>query len=101
VDDITIPEIGYSDNAETDGGWAAGGFVRIGSQLPQTWFVALIERGSPNRVRVIPVDANGNGSITLSGLGRGTATRDAILVISPQAPKTTEQAKYTVTVKKK
>lgn len=101
VDDITIPEIGYSDNAETDGGWTAEGFVRIGSQLPQTWFVALIERGSPNRVRMIPVDANGNGSITLSGLGRGTPTRDAILVISPQAPKTTEQAKYTVTVKKK
>jgi hypothetical protein len=101
VDDISIPEIGYSDNAEADNGWLAEGFVRIGSHVPQKWFVALIERGSTNRVRVIPVDANGNGSITLSGLGRGTQTRDAILVISPQAPKTTEQASYTVTVKKR
>lgn len=101
VDDVSLPEIGYTDNAEADNGWTAEGFLRIGSHLPQTWFVALIERGSANRVRVIPVDASGNGSITLSGLGRGTQTRDAILVISPQAPKTTEQASYTVTVKKR
>jgi hypothetical protein len=101
VDDISIPEIGYSDNAEADNGWLAEGFVRIGSHVPQKWFVALIERGSTNRVRVIPIDANGSGPITLSGLGRGTQTRDAILVISPQAPKTTEQANYTVTVKKR
>ncbi|MEA2574711.1 MAG: hypothetical protein QOH93_2009 [Chloroflexia bacterium] len=101
VDDISIPEISYSDSAEADNGWVAQGFVRISSQLPEKWFVALIERGSTNRVRVIPVDASGSGSITLTGLGRGTQTRDAILVISPQAPKTTEQASYTVTVKKK
>ncbi|HEX8228448.1 MAG TPA: hypothetical protein VF826_03940, partial [Chloroflexia bacterium] len=80
---------------------AAEGFLRISSHVPQKWFVALLERGSTNRVRVIPIDANGNGSITLSGLGRGTQARDAILVTSPQAPKTTEQANYTVTVKKR
>ncbi|MDQ3929268.1 MAG: immune inhibitor A [Chloroflexota bacterium] len=101
VDDVSIPEIGYSDDTESDNGWLAEGFLRIGSHVPQKWFVALIERGSTNRVRVIPVDALGNGTITLSGLGRGTQTRDAILVISPQAPKTTEQANYSVTVKKR
>lgn len=101
VDDITIPEIGYTDNAEDNNGWTAEGFLRISSQLPQTWCLALIERGTTNRVRVIPIDASGNGTITLSGLGRGTQTRDAILVISPQAPKTTELADYTVTVRKK
>jgi hypothetical protein len=100
VDDISIPEIGYTDDAESGSNWTAEGFLRISNQLPQTWYVALIERGSTNRVRVIPIDANGNGTITLSGLGSGKQIRDAILVISPQAPKTTEQANYTVTVKK-
>src|SRR5207302_1771103 len=38
VDDIRVPEIGYSDNAETDNAWNAQGFVRIGSTVPQRWF---------------------------------------------------------------
>lgn len=101
LDDVRVPEIGYSDDAEADNGWQAGGFVRIGSRVPQKWFVALIERGSPNRVREIRVDATGSGSIDLAGIGPATATRDAVLVIAPLAPKTTETANYTVTIQPK
>jgi immune inhibitor A len=101
IDDIRIPEIGYNDNAETDNGWTATGFIRIGSRIPQKWFVALIEKGSPNRVREMTIAADGTGSIDLGGLGSASRIREAILVIAPLAPKTTELARYTVTIKKK
>ncbi len=101
VDDISVPEIGYKDDAEADTGWAAEGFVRIGGSLPQRWFVALIERGSPNRIREMVVGSDGTGSLDLSGLGPGSQIRDAVLVVAPLAPKTTETASYTVTVRRK
>jgi immune inhibitor A len=103
LDDIRVPEIGYADNAETQaGGWRAEGFVRIGSRLPQRWFVALVERGGngrPNSVREMVVNANGAGMIDLSPLAAGRTSRNDILVIVPLAPKTTELANWTVTVR--
>jgi hypothetical protein len=101
LDDSRVPEIGYVDDAEADNGWSAEGFVRIGSQMPQRWFVALIEKGTTNRVREMVVDENGEGTIDLSGLGAGRSVREAVLVIAPLAPKTTEAANYTVTIRKK
>ena len=103
LDDIRVPEIGYGDNAETQvGGWRAEGFVRIGSRLPQRWYVALVEKGGngrPNSVRQMVVNANGAGTIDLSPLAAGRTSRNDILVIVPLAPKTTELANWTVTVR--
>ena len=100
IDDIAIPEIGFSDNAERDtGGWSAQGFIRVGNRVPQRWYVALVERGIPNRVREMVVNANGEGSLDLSPLTTGRTTRNDVLVIMPFAPKTTEVANYTVTVR--
>ena len=105
IDDIRIPEIGYADNAETAvGAWRAEGFVRVSSKMPQRWFVALVEKGSngrPNKVREMVVDEKGAGSIDLSPLAPGTASRNDVLVIVPLAPKTTETANWTVTVRGK
>jgi immune inhibitor A len=101
IDDIRVPEIGYGDDAESDNGWSAAGFIRIGSRIPQKWFVALVEKGTGNRVREMVVSADGTGTLDLNGIGSSTATREGILVISPLAPKTTEPANYTVTIRAK
>ncbi|HYP39023.1 MAG TPA: hypothetical protein VEX13_01560 [Chloroflexia bacterium] len=101
VDDIRVPEIGYVDDAEADNGWAAQGFVRIGNRMPQRWYVALVEKGITNRVREMVVDANGSGTLDLSSLGASKPIKEAILVIAPMAPKTTEKANYTVTIRRK
>ena len=101
IDDIRIPEIGFSDDAESDNGWQAGGFVRIGNRMPQKWFVALIERGQPNRVREMTVDANGAGTLDLNKMGAGTPIHEAVLVIAPMAPKTTEPVSYTFTIRQR
>ena len=62
IDDLRVPETGYSDNAEADNGWNAQGFVRIGNTMPQSWYVALIENGATPRVREMQVDATGAGT---------------------------------------
>ncbi len=101
IDDLRVPEIGYRDDAESANGWNAAGFIRIGSTLPQRWYVALIENGAATRVREMQVDAAGVGTISLDGFGTGKSVRDATLVIAALAPKTTEPASYTVSVRKK
>ncbi|MCH8940528.1 MAG: immune inhibitor A [Chloroflexi bacterium] len=42
IDDIGISEIGFFDDAETDGLWDAEGFVRTDNVLPQTFGVRII-----------------------------------------------------------
>lgn len=101
VDDLRIPETGYSDNAETDNSWDARGFVRIGSTMPERWFVAVIEQGATTAVKEMRVDASGTGTLDLAGIGGRSPLRDVIVVVSPMAPKTTELASYTLTIKHK
>lgn len=103
IDDIRVPEINFSDDAESDRGWQAGGWIRIGNALPEKWFVALIEKGQNgvNRVRELPVSTNGTGTLDIAAIGPNASAKEAILVIAPMAPKTTELANYTVTIKNK
>jgi immune inhibitor A len=98
VDDLRIPEVGYADGAESDNGWVAAGFVRIGSNMPQQWHVVVVEKGSPNRVTEMVVGADGRGTLSIPGFGPGKAVREAVVLVAPLAPKTTEPARYTVTV---
>jgi immune inhibitor A len=101
IDDMRIPEINWSDDAESSRDWQAAGWIRIGNRVPEKWFVALIEKGNGgvNRVREMAVSSNGTGTLDIAGIGSGTNTREAVLVIAPLAPKTTEVANYTVTIK--
>ena len=103
IDDIRIPELNWSDDAESSRDWQAAGWIRIGNRVPEKWFVVLIEKGngSVNRVREMTVSTNGTGTLDVTGIGSGTSTKEAVLVIAPLAPKTTETANYTVTIKNK
>jgi immune inhibitor A len=45
LDDISIPEIGYTQDFENDtGGWEAAGFARIQNVLPQAFGLAVIRK---------------------------------------------------------
>jgi immune inhibitor A len=93
LDDIGIPEIGFSDDAEGGlNGWQAEGFVRIENVLPQRFLVQVIEIGDEVTVRSIPLDETNYGTLTLTGLG-STLDR-AILIVSGLTPVTTEPASY-------
>ncbi len=85
IDDIAIPEIGYSSDFEMDdGGWVSAGFVRIENTLPQKYAITIIAEGKITRVQSfqvmngdqleIPIDFEANNKITalVSGITRYT-----------------------------
>ena len=97
VDDISIPELGFSDNAETDaGGWQAEGFVRIDNLLPQTFLVQVIEQGKTTRVERLQLDARQHGTLRVDGFGRDLDR--VVLAISGLTRYTTEPASFSYTI---
>jgi hypothetical protein len=92
LDDVSIPEIGYSTDFESDdGGWIAEGFARIQSTLPQTFRLALIKQGGENTVEFIPLSAENNAEIPLQ-FGDGYSR--AVLVVAGTTRFTRQPAIY-------
>jgi hypothetical protein len=98
VDDISISEIGYSDDGEKGReGWESAGWVLTDNKLAQRWLVQLLEVGKDGAVTLqrVPIDDSGRGQITVSGLGN---RQDVVLAISALAPVTTEEASYSYSI---
>ncbi|MBI3244462.1 MAG: immune inhibitor A [Chloroflexi bacterium] len=99
VDDVSIPELNYSADFETDdGGWDGAGFVRIDNILPQNFVVQVIKQSgdsSETTVERLALDAANSGSLTLN-LGKG---EKAVLVVSGATQFTTEVASYQFEIK--
>jgi hypothetical protein len=95
LDNIRIPEIGYSDDVESgDGGWEAQGFVRTTGALPQEWTLRLVQiSGDKTTVTPVLVDAQGHASVSLPDGTRG------VLMVSGTTYATTEPANYSYTIK--
>jgi len=96
VDDISIPELGYSYDAETNDGWEAQGFIRSNNILPQEWIVQVIEFGPETVVREMQLSHTQEGTLVIEG--HGDEVDRAVLVISALAPSTTEIASYEYSV---
>jgi hypothetical protein len=93
LDDISIPELGYVDDVESDdSGWQAEGWLRVTDQIPQTFEVQLITFGSERQVLPMALNARNRGTLTLGGLDQDL--KRAVLVVAAIAPKTTEPASY-------
>jgi len=93
LDDIAIPEIGYTSDFELDeGGWQSNGFVRIQNILPQTFRLALITRthGSTS-VEYIPLSADNVADIRLQF---SDDVNEAILVVAGTTRHTRQPAPY-------
>lgn len=100
VDDISIPEIEFSDNVEGgDNGWQAAGFARMDNNLSQRFIVQAIEFSEASgavRVLPIPLDASNHGTLTTSGFGKTISS--IVIVISGSTPVTWETASYSFSV---
>jgi hypothetical protein len=99
LDDVEVPEIGFRDDAESDDGWTAEGFLRSDNTIPQGWSLQLVEqqRGGQTSVRPLRADAEGRLVERLPGLG-GPVER-TVLVVSGLAPRTLEAAPFRVTLR--
>lgn len=93
LDDVTIPELGYTHDAEAgDDGWTAEGFLLVTDYVPQQFLVQLITIGDETQVERMELDELSHGTMTITGLGQSIDR--AVLVISALAPVTTERASY-------
>ncbi len=90
LDDITIPELGFVDDAEGGSGqWEARGFVRTGWLLPQQWAVRLLVRGAAPQVIDVPLNALNQAQQRVE-LGQD----GGLLVVIPLTPFVDESAQY-------
>lgn len=98
LDDVQIPEIGYSTDFETDnGGWDPAGFVRIENLLPQTYRLALIlKSNSGTTVQYIPLTPDNVAEIPLT---LGEDVNEAVLVVSGTTQFTRQKAAYQIEIK--
>jgi immune inhibitor A len=97
LDDVSVNAVNYHSDFETDdGGWVADGFSRIQNNIPQTFRLALITKGSTGKtVQSIGLGADQLAEIPLS-LKNGD---EAILVVTGTARATRNNATYQIEIK--
>jgi hypothetical protein len=68
VDDLSIPEIGWSDDVETVGSeWVTNGFIRIHNRIPQIWRVRVVEQSKDGSIVVHDLDiVDGAGKLAIN-----------------------------------
>lgn len=98
IDDISIPEIGYSSDFETDdGGWESAGWLRTNNRLRQEWLVQVVEPGRDGvTVQRLDVGPDGRGTLDLTDVG---SNGSAYLIVSALTPVTTEKAQYSFEIR--
>jgi hypothetical protein len=93
LDNISVPELGYYDDAESlTSGWTAAGFDRVTASIPQQWQLQLITFPD-GRPEVKRLELNDNQQLTYE-LFLEESDEQAILVVAASSPKTLEQARY-------
>lgn len=99
VDNISIPELGFADDAEQNNGWTAEGFLRISNTVKQTFIVQLVHRdrqGLPLKVEKMTLDSSNIGEITTTVAMEGY--EDTILIVSGSTRITTQKAAFNFSV---
>jgi immune inhibitor A len=96
IDDISIPEIDYLDDAEGEGLWQSLGFIRTDNRVSQNYLVQVISMGAEITIRNMPLEQDSTGTLILRGFGADLER--AILIIAPIAPKTTQSSPYVLSV---
>lgn len=68
IDDLSIPEIGWSDDAETnDGEQTSDSFIRVHNHIPQVWGVRVVEQGEDKAIEVHDLEVvNGTAKLDIN-----------------------------------
>jgi hypothetical protein len=96
LDDLSIPEIGYSTDFETDNaGWQSEGWARVQNILPQKYALALISVGATTSVQYITLKPDVVADIPFT-IGNGV--ENVVLVVSGTTRFTRQLAPYRFSV---
>jgi immune inhibitor A len=92
LDDLSIPEIGYSTDFETDSaGWQANGWARIQNILPQNYRLALISEGDTTNIQYITLETDITADIPFM---IGDSVDNVVLLVSGTTRFTRQLAPY-------
>lgn len=99
LDDISIPEVGFSDNVEGESVWTAEGFLKTSNVVSQDFIVQLVHRdkqGLPLKVEKMALNSENIGEMTANVSMDGY--QDSVLVVSGSTRVTTEKAQFSFSV---
>ncbi|MDQ3702045.1 MAG: immune inhibitor A, partial [Chloroflexota bacterium] len=98
LDDVTISEIGLADDAETDQGWDAQGFLRSVNGATLDWAVQVVSfTESGPQIRQMPRSGGGDAGAVQGALSVGSFgvdVRRVIVAITPLVPVTLEAVDF-------
>jgi hypothetical protein len=91
IDDITVPQVEFADDAESDAGWQAAGFTRIQRDgIPQRFVLrTIVGTDSDANVTAITLDANNDATFVVAG--------PTVLAVGGLTYQTTQQGRFTIT----
>ena len=92
LDDISIPEISFTDDAERDNDWTAAGFIRSTNVVKQRFVVQVIRFGATPTVERHVVE-DGTLQIDVDG---STDKKPPLVAVTGFAPRTTEPVPFTL-----
>ncbi|MEO6458540.1 MAG: hypothetical protein ABIO92_09770 [Chloroflexia bacterium] len=97
IDDLSIPELRYTDDAESDTGWDYSGFVRVPNKLDQTYFLSVIKfKDVGFDVQQVDVQPSGEVEFTVQDLGR--LYSKAVVIVSGTTPHVIQRTDYRISV---
>jgi hypothetical protein len=93
IDDIEIPELGFKDDAETDTGWTAEGWVRTNNFVPQNFIAQIVGFGKDGSTTVtrLPLNPDNTAAWDLPM----SQWKVGVLILSATAVKSSEPALFT------
>ena len=97
IDQISVPEIGFVGQDAGDDGWQPDGFISIDNKVPQSYIVQVIQVGDGLEVTEMELDEDNRGELVIRGL---EGLREAVIVVAALAPKTLQNAVYSLTLEK-
>ena len=82
LDDFVLAEIGWTDDAESDGGWEANGFARLNNLVPEEFLVQIVRKGPGGAVEVtrLLLDGEADGEIRLADVNAEADEQVAVIV---------------------
>jgi hypothetical protein len=97
IDNISIPEINFTDTGNSDAGWKSEGWTRVENTLPQSWTVQAILTGSDGKITVQRMTMKDNTGTLPIDLGGNV--RSAVLAVSPTTQVTTVPGAYDLQIR--
>ncbi len=104
IDDLEIPELGYFEDFEAGcDGWDAAGWANIANHTPQNLWLQVVQYGGGQLRNLTREMLSGDqaGSPLMAGtwaIPVAPEASEAVVIISPFAPLTTEPMPYTLNI---